>query len=62
MSYPRNLVLSVCPGQGLSPGPRSLMAANVTTRIRRPPIHSFILSVSSFVQGFTQRLFMTYSL
>src|SRR6218665_1280058 len=29
-----------CPGRGLNPGPRSLMAVNVTTRLRRhPPIY-----------------------
>src|SRR6218665_429635 len=28
---------NLCPGQGLNPGPRSLMAANVTTRLWRTP-------------------------
>src|SRR6218665_1153225 len=26
-----------CPGRGFNPGPRSLMAVNVTTRLRRTP-------------------------
>src|SRR6218665_3962180 len=26
-----------CPGRGLNPGPRSLMAVNITTRLRRHP-------------------------
>src|SRR6218665_2448652 len=33
----RNLVSHFCPGWDLNPGPRSLMAANVTTRLRRTP-------------------------
>ena len=28
-----------CPGRGLNPGPHSLMAVNVTTRLRRHPIY-----------------------
>ena len=30
--------LNFCPGRGLNPGPRSLMAVNVTTRLRRHAI------------------------
>jgi len=33
----RNLVSDFCPGRGLNLWPRSLMAANVTTRLRRSP-------------------------
>src|SRR6218665_1044215 len=31
------LFSNICPGRGLNPGPRSLMAVNVTTRLRRNP-------------------------
>ena len=33
----RNLVSNFCPSRGLNPGPRSLMAAKVTTRLLRTP-------------------------
>src|SRR6218665_194055 len=28
---------NICPGRGFNPGPRSIMAVNVTTRLRRNP-------------------------
>src|SRR6218665_1037828 len=31
------LLSNFCPGRGLNPGPRSLMAVNVTTQLRRHP-------------------------
>ena len=36
-AWSRNLVSNFCPGRGLNLGPRSLMAANFTTRLRRTP-------------------------
>src|SRR6218665_1256377 len=36
-----------CPGRGLNPGPRSLMAVNETTRLRR---HSKIFTLCIFSQ------------
>ena len=35
-AWSRNLVSNFCPSRGLNRGPCSLMAANVTTRLRRP--------------------------
>ena len=37
------LFSNFCPGRGLNPGPRSLMAVNVTTRLRRHPKKIIIL-------------------
>src|SRR6218665_449238 len=39
----RNLVSNFCSGQGFNLGPRSLMAASVTTRLRRTPLFSRLL-------------------
>ena len=41
--WSRNLVSNFSPSRGLNPGPRSLMAANVTTRVRRTPNVGFSL-------------------
>jgi len=48
--WSRNLVSNFWPGRGLNPGPRSLMAANVITRLRRTPTtaHSHIASEPHF--------------
>ena len=41
----RNLVSNFCPGRGLNPRPRSLMATNITTQLRcTPPV---IVTVNS---------------
>ena len=36
--WSRNRISNFCPGRGLNPGPRSLMAVNATTRLRGTPI------------------------